>query len=88
MRPCLQTFYSGMHVRLADTMSQRCVYPHARPGQLYCARLLQSAAARRINVLHSGTHVYAAQVACRSSHGASILERSDMQQPSGENSDR
>ena len=70
------------------TMSQRCVHPHGHPGQLYCARLPQSAAARRINVLHSGFTVYPAQIVCRSSRGAPLLERSDIQQSSNENSDR
>ena len=87
MRPCLQTFSPTMDFRAMTAMSQRCVYHHVRPGQLYCARWPQTGAVRRIKVLHSGSIAYPAQSVCRSSHGAPILERSGMQQPSSGDSD-
>lgn len=84
----LPTFATSMHFRTINSMSQRCFAPQARAGQLCCARLTQSSAARRINVLRSGPKVRSTRFVCMASRGAPILERSDMQQPLKEESVR
>lgn len=62
-------------------MPQRCFAPQVNAGQLCCARVTQSGAARRITALQSGPEVRGARVACMASRGAPMLERSDFQQP-------